>query len=274
VHSIAIIGGMEAVMSRTFAAAVALLAVSIPSIAHAQINFEKSGYYVAMGDSVAAGEGAMPVTNGYAYQLYEQGTFGQKQQMDFANLAVRGGRSWEFRDQQVSQVLCAEPAQRPTVVTITIGANDFLRGDTNIAGIALRVVEGIKILLYNGTPAVSSPVIDPVTNTPCRRLTNVTILVSNYLSIPHPIPAINTQLDMALRGFDQALRFILGQLPVPAGSRVAVVDVFHPSVDQRGLVLIEKRNGFNGPFDFEVHPTNAGHSFIARQFAAVWEGLQ
>ena len=63
-------------MSRTFAAAVALLAVSIPSIAHAQINFEKSGYYVAMGDSVAAGEGAMPVTNGYAYQLYEQGTFG------------------------------------------------------------------------------------------------------------------------------------------------------------------------------------------------------
>ena len=261
-------------MSRFFTAAVAFLAVAIPAGASAQINFEKTGYYVAMGDSVAAGEGAMPVTTGYAYRLYDQGTFGSRQEMDFANVAVRGGRTWEFRDHQVSQVLCAEPAQRPTVVTITVGANDFLRGDTNIAGIALRVVEGVKLLLYNGTPAVSSPVIDPTTQTPCRRLTNVTILVSNYMSIPHPIPAVNAQLDAALRGFDQALRFILGQLPVPAGSRVAVVDVFTPSLDQNGLLLIEKRNGFSGPFDFEVHPTNAGHAFIARQFEAAWQGLQ
>lgn len=261
-------------MSRRFAAAVALLAVSVPSIASAQINFEKSGYYVAMGDSVAAGEGAMPVTNGYAYQLYEQGTFGQKQQMDFANLAVRGGRSWEFRDQQVSELLCAEPAQRPTVVTITVGANDFLRGDTNIAGIALRVVDGIKTLLYNGTAAVSSPVIDPASNTACRPLTNVTILVSNYLTIPHPDPVMNQRLDLALRGFTQALNFFVSQLPVPPGSRVAVVDVFTPSLDQTGLLLIEKKNGYTSPLNFEVHPTNAGHSFIAKQFAAAWQGLQ
>src|SRR5215207_407507 len=150
--------GLEAEMSRFFTAAVAFLAVAIPSGASAQINFEKSGYYVAMGDSVAAGEGAMPVTAGYAYKLYEQGTFGPRQEIDFANLAVRGGRTWEFRDHQVSQVLCAEPAQRPTVVTITVGANDFLRRDFNIAGIASRVVEGINILLNNGTNLVSSPV--------------------------------------------------------------------------------------------------------------------
>lgn len=261
-------------MSRTFAAAVAALAVSIPSIASAQINFGKTGYYVAMGDSVAAGEGAMPVTNGYAYQLYEQGTFGPKQQMDFANLAVRGGRSWEFRDHQVSQVLCAQPAQRPTVVTITVGANDFLRRDFNIAGIASRVVEGINILLNNGTNLVSSPVIDPRSNTPCPRLTNVTILVSNYLSIPHPDPSVNQQLDLALRGFTDALNFFLSHLTVPAGSRVAVVDVFTPSLDQTGLLLIEKNNGYTNPADFEVHPTNTGHSLIARQFAAVWQGLQ
>ncbi|MEO6212587.1 MAG: SGNH/GDSL hydrolase family protein [Vicinamibacterales bacterium] len=261
-------------MSRTFAAAIALMAVSGPSIAHAQINFEKTGYYVAMGDSVAAGEGAMPVTRGYAYLLYDQGAFGPKQTMDFANLAVRGGRSWEFRDHQVSELLCSEPAQRPTVVTITVGANDFLRGDTDIAQIAVRVVEGIKILLYNGTPAVSAPVIDPRSQAACRRLTNVTILVSNYMSIPHPVPAINAQLDAALRGFDQALRYILNFLPVPAGSRVEVVDVFHPSLDRQGLLLIEKRNGFNGPFDFDVHPTNAGHSFIAREFEEAWKRIQ
>jgi hypothetical protein len=261
-------------MSRSFAAALTVLAVSIPTLASAQINFEKTGYYVAMGDSVAAGEGAMPVTKGYAYQLYEQGTFGPKQQMDFANLAVRGGRSWEFRDHQVSELLCAEPAQRPTVVTITVGANDFLRGDTNIPGIASRVVEGIQILLYNGTAAVSSPVLDPRSNAPCRRLTNVTILVSNYLSIPHPDPVVNAQLDAALRGFDFVLKLFLSSLPVPSGSRVAVVDVFTPSLDQQGLLLIDKRNGYNGPFDFEVHPTNAGHSFIAGQFEDAWKRIQ
>ena len=194
--------------------------------------------------------------------------------MDFANLAVRGGRTWEFRDHQVSQLLCAQPAQRPTVVTITVGANDFLRRDFDIFGIAFRVVEGIKILLYNGTPAVSSPVMDPRSGTACPRLTNVTILVSNYLSIPHPDPAVNQQLDMALRGFDLALRGILAQLPVPAGSRVAVVDVFTPSIDQNGLLLIDKKDGYTDPMNFEVHPTNAGHSFIAKQFAAVWQGLQ
>jgi hypothetical protein len=49
----------------------------LPAVAPAQINFPKHAYYVAMGDSVAAGEGALPVTDGYAYRLYEQGTFGE-----------------------------------------------------------------------------------------------------------------------------------------------------------------------------------------------------
>ena len=45
--------------------------------------------------------------------------------------------------------------------------------------------------------------------------------------------------------------------------------------DMTGLVTIEKRNGFPGPgpFDFDPHPTNAGHSFIAKQFANTWKAL-
>jgi lysophospholipase L1-like esterase len=99
--------------------------VLIPGLAFAQVNFPKDSYYVGMGDSVAAGEGALPVTNGYVYRLYGGGVFGKKQEMDFANIGVRGGRSWDLRDHQAAQVLCAEPEQRPTVVTITAGANDF-----------------------------------------------------------------------------------------------------------------------------------------------------
>ena len=259
-------------MTRAFrlAAAIAVMTV-IPTLASAQIDFAKDGYYVAMGDSVAAGEGAMPVTDGYVYRLYDHAVFGPKQETDFANLAVRGGRSWDVRDHQAAQVLCAEPAQRPTVVTITAGANDFLRGDVNVPAIAARVVEAITLLLNNDV--VGTPVLDPVTGTPCRALANVTILVSNYYRIPHPVPQVAAQLDAALQGFDQALRFWLQFVPVPQGSRVSVVDLYAASEGRQGLVTIERRLGYEGPFDFDIHPTNLGHTFIAQEFEAVWNSL-
>ena len=259
-------------MYRMFRWSVALAAVLLPSIGSAQIEFPKTGYYAALGDSVAAGEGAMPVTRGYAYQLYDHGVFGTKQQMHFANLAVRGGRSWDLRDHQVPQLLCS--VSRPTVVTITAGANDVFRGDMTIPAIVARVVEAVNILLNNGTPLVPVPVRDPVTGLPCPRLTNVTILVSNYYRIPHPVPAIAAQLDAALRGFDQALSLLLPLVPVSAGSRVAKVDLYTPSLGREGFVLIERRGGFEGPFDFDVHPTNLGHTFIARQFKEAWLALE
>lgn len=250
--------------------ALVLTATSAP----AQTGFPKSGYYIGMGDSVAAGTGALPVTNGYVYQLYDHSVFGAKQDMAFANASVRGARSWEIRDGQVPQVLCTEPVQRPTVVTITAGANDLFRGDFDVIGISQRVAEAVNILLNN--PAVPSPVLDPVTGLPCRALENVTILVSNYYSIPHPIQPVFDQLDALLRGFDQALRFWIGQVPVPAGSQVAIVDLHTPSLGRQGLVTLERRLGFPGPgpFDFDPHPTNLGHSFIAREFENAWKSLQ
>jgi hypothetical protein len=179
----------------------------------AQIAFPKSGYYVGMGDSVAAGTGALPATDGYVYQLYDHGVFGRKQDIAFSNASVRAARSWELRDGQVPQVLCTEPAQRPTVVTITAGANDVFRGDFDVLGIARRVAEAVNLLLNN--PLVPAPVLDPWTGAPCRALENVTILVSNYYSIPHPVPAVFAQLDALLSGFDQTLRFWLAQIVVP-----------------------------------------------------------
>ena len=161
-------------------------------------------------------------------------------------------------------------------MTITAGANDFLRGDDNVPAIASRVVEAVNILLNNGTPLVlpALTVLDPITGLPCPRLTNVTILVSNYYSIPHPIPAIAARLDMALRGFDFVLSALLPQVPLSDGSRVEKVDLFTPSLGRQGLVVIERRLGFEGPLDFDVHPTNVGHTFIAQQFKQKWLSLQ
>ena len=52
-------------------AAAALLLIS--SFAHAAIPWTLSNNtrYLAMGDSLAAGSGAIPVTQGYAYLLYQ-----------------------------------------------------------------------------------------------------------------------------------------------------------------------------------------------------------
>jgi hypothetical protein len=250
----------------------AFLVILFPPLVSAQISFPEEGHYVGMGDSVAAGTGALPATNGYVYRLYRQGVFGRTNEIEFANAAVRAARSWDVLNHQVPQVLCSEPATRPTVVTFTAGANDFFRGDTDVVAIAGRVAEAVNVLLNN--PAVAAPVTDPFSGAVCRPLEDVTILVSNYYSIPHPDPVIASQLDALLQGFDQALRFWLAQVPVPQGSSVAIVDLYTPSLDRRGLVLLERRLGMQSPFDFNTHPTNLGHAFIAQQFKQVWNELQ
>lgn len=84
-----------------------LALVLTPALAFAQVNFTKSSYYVGMGDSVAAGEGALPVTNGYVYRLYDEGVFVRKQEMDFSNISIRGGRSWgSARSPSATGALC------------------------------------------------------------------------------------------------------------------------------------------------------------------------
>jgi hypothetical protein len=203
----------------------------------------------------------------------DRGVFGRIQQMHFANIAARGARSWDLRDHQVPQAVCAASVQRPTIVTITAGANDFFAGDQDIFGIALRVVQAIDLLLNNGGGIVPIAVLDPFTGQPCPPLANVTILVSNYYHIPHPVPAVQAQLDAALQGFDFVLRTLLPGVPVPAGSRIALVDLYTPSLDRQGLVNVERRLGFSGPLDFDVHPTNLGHTFIAREFERAWREL-
>jgi lysophospholipase L1-like esterase len=254
-------------MRRTLRLVTACL-LFVPAAASAQVNFQKTGYYAALGDSVAAGEGAMPVTNGYAYQLYEQGVFGTKQTMDFSILAVRGGRSQDLLTHQVPQLLCSEPAQRPTIVTITAGANDLFRGDFNVPAIALRVVAAINQLLNNDN-GFAVPILDPFTNAPCRRLQNVTILVSNYYQIPHPDPATAALLDQAIQGFDFVLRMGLQNINKPAGTTVRVVDLYTMSKEQQGDIVL-----LRGPGGFDVHPTNHGHTLIAKEFQKVWNSIQ
>ena len=112
----------------TLIVSLALAGLAVPSRGLAQINFEKSAYYLSLGDSVAAGEGALPVTHGFVYQLYDRGVFGRTQVMDFSNIAIKGATADEVQALQVPEALCIQPpriGRAPTVITLTAGANDF-----------------------------------------------------------------------------------------------------------------------------------------------------
>jgi len=99
-----------------------------PVTTSAQVNFEKNGYYLSLGDSVAAGEGALPVTPGFVYQLYDRGVFGRTLVMDFSNIGIKGVTADEVQALQVPEALCIQPPRigvAPSVITLTAGANDF-----------------------------------------------------------------------------------------------------------------------------------------------------
>jgi len=277
-------------MKSTMRIAIAGLALEVllgPPIASAQINFMKSGYYLSLGDSVAAGEGALPVTQGFVYRLYDQGVFGRKQEMDFANIGIKGITAEEAQVLQVPQALCFQPpriAVAPSVITLTAGANDFFvyLADPNnpldpgaiIAladGIAARVDNIIRSLVFGlaGLPAYCAG----------DGIPGITVLVSNYYSFGHPDPQIEFLLDLALTSFGTSLEARVARIQsdiIASGkdARVGYVDTYSAMDGRQGLLLIQKRNGFGGAFDFEIHPTNAGHAVIAREFGRVWNSLR
>jgi lysophospholipase L1-like esterase len=256
--------------------AVLLAALFMPPLSYGQVGVPKSAYYLGLGDSISAGEGALPVTHGFVYRLYDHSVFGSKQEMEFSNIAIRAAQTWHVLEHQVPQAICINGFQ-PTLVTITIGANDFFAAVPNvdlnaIASIASRTGEIVNRLL-NGF--VYPDATSPGKAQQCPGLPNVTVLVANNFAVPHPDPAIAQTLDKLAGGYDELLRLALSSLTVPAGSRIAVVDLYSAFKGLKGLLLI--RNGGvstgPGPFDIEVHPNNLGHLVIARQFERAWEAL-
>ena len=155
------------------------------------------------------------------------------------------GAELDLRDHQVAQLLCATP--RPSVMTITAGANDFLRGDMNVPAIASRVAEAVNILLYNRL-SVRSPFPDRAAGPRLLaygpRLTNVTILVFNYYNIR--IRSRRSRRDSIWR-FAASIPCCRGCSSHPPGRlQVEKVDLDTPSLGRQGLVVIERRLEFEG----------------------------
>src|SRR5262245_13816007 len=268
-------------------AVAALVWLAWPAVAAAQINFDTRGYYRSLGDSVPAGEGALPATHGFVYQLYDRGVFGSRQSMDFGNIAIKGATADEVLQLQLPQALCIQPPRielSPTVVTVLAGANDFFvylatNGIPANPQVVIPVVaDGIaaKIDAIVRTLVFGSPLL-PAT---CARagIPGINVLVGNYYAFDHPDPQINALLNLALESFRASLALRVASIRADIAAagktaRVGYVDTF-AAVQGPGMLLINRRNGFTGLFEFEIHPTNAGHTAIAREFERVWKTMQ
>ena len=228
-----------------------LLALSLLlgfSIAHADppAALADNTRYLAMGDSLTAGYGAMPATEGYAYLLYKQGVYDSIPNTLFANVAIPGATSQHVLDFQVP--LATQAGFHPDVITMTVGGNDLF---TILGGAdPTTVILGFQANLV------------AILSTLCVALPDTRIYVGNLYVIQNfPVP-----VETAVQYFNQTVAGVAAFANATAcGGRVKVADVYSAFLgSQEGLLLINRHGA--GPA--EAHPTNAGYRAMAKAFIA------
>jgi lysophospholipase L1-like esterase len=221
-------------------AAAALILVSSFIHAESRWTFSNNTRYLAMGDSLAAGYGAIPMTQGYTYLLYQEGTFDKVTNTIFANVGVPGATSANVFDFQVPEAI---GIFRPHGVTISVGGNDLL-----------QILKGVD-------PAVILPAfqanLSKILETLRTSLPSALIIIGNQYDIPEITASIPGGAQI-INAFNE----IIAGVAQAANARV--VDVFHAFQGRKGLLIIERRRAEPS----EVHPTNAGYRVMAHAFAA------
>jgi len=219
---------------RTLFALALSLAMAAPAAADLPWQFGNNTRYMALGDSLVAGYGAVPATQGYVYLLYKEGTFDKVTNTLLSNAGVPGVTSRQVLEHQVPQAI---ESFRPTVITLTVGGNDLLRilKGANAGQVLSEFQTNFTLILQNLRAA----------------LPDARIVVSNLYTIPQ-IPGA----DQVVPVFNQIVAGVASAFNVP------VADVYSAFLGRHGLLLIERP----GAAPDEVHPTNAGYRVIARAF--------
>ena len=212
------------------------LAVATPAAADLPWQFDNNTRYMALGDSLVAGYGAVPATQGYVYLLYKEGAFDKVTNTLLSNAGVPGVTSRQVLEHQVPQAI---EAFRPTVITLTVGGNDLLRilQGAEADQVLREFQENFTMILQNLR----------------KELPNARIVVSNLYTIPQ-IPGA----DQVVPVFNQIVAGVASAFNVP------VADVYSAFQGRHGLLLIERP----GAAPDEVHPTNAGYHVMAQAFEA------
>ena len=241
--------------------AVCAFLLLISAIAHAAQPWPlgNNTRYLAMGDSLSSGYGATPVTNGYAYLLYQQGVYDQMTNTSFADAAIPGATSQQVASFQANAIVAS--GFNPQVITMTVGGNDLLQllTDPN----AVTDLPGVLTSFEGNLTSILS--------TLCTATVTPKIYVANLYNIQNlPAPPGVTINDAVLafnaRVADAVVN--INKSSSPCARNVKVVDVYSAfSGSQQGLLLIN-RPGANSLGVEEVHPTNAGYRAMAQAFIA------
>ena len=209
------------------------------------VSFETHSRYLALGDSISAGYGAIPATQGFVHQLYQSGAIDNINNTLFCNMGVPNAVSKDVLDYQVPQVkrffsVTGQPYRK--VITLTVGGNDMMQvlggADPNVVLPAF----GANLFAILSTLTTEFP--------------DARIYVANYCDPRPPVP--NEKL--LVMGLNQVIGGVVAAFP---GS-VTLVDVFTAFEGRNGLLLIERKGGD----PFQIHPTNAGYRVMADLFAS------
>jgi lysophospholipase L1-like esterase len=197
--------------------------------------------YLSIGDSFAAGKGAIPNTQGFAYLLYQGGTFGSITNVTFNQAAMGGTTSADVLAHQVPQV----KRFKPHVITLFVGGNDFqriLRGEdatvvlqeflSNMTGILCTLK---KEMLSQGIEGK--------------------IIVGNQPDFPW-LSANKPEVRQLI----MLANSLLADVAQACGARIA--DVFSAFEGREAYYLYYRQ----GADPNEGHPTNAGYRAIASAF--------
>jgi lysophospholipase L1-like esterase len=213
--------------------------------------------YMALGDSLAAGYLALPVTKGYTYRLYRTESFDAISHTLFCTAAVPGASSRDVLLHQVPQALIGEGGFNPKYVTLTVGGNDLL-----------------TILHYiqtNPDPATVVPFANQVITQYGQNLGAILFQLRTglpgakiFVANQYSLPEIEARVPLAaqlIAFFNGVVNQVVSQFP----SNVYLVDVHDAFLGRRNLLLGEKP----GVSPFEIHPTNKGYQVMAQAFTAV-----
>ena len=222
------------------------LLVTAPASAQYWTSFADNTRYMALGDSLSAGYGAHPATQGFVYQLYQSRAIDKVNNLLLCNVGVPNVMSQDVLDYQVPMVplfFAETGATYRKVITLTVGGNDLFRifgsNDPDIVSIVFTE-------LYANLTAI---LVRLATTVP-----DAHIYVANQYDPRLGVPG-EAELIAA------ANQLIAGV--VFASSNATLVDIFSAFDGRHGLLLAERRGAEFG----QIHPTNAGYEVMAKTFA-------
>jgi lysophospholipase L1-like esterase len=228
-------------------AATAVLMLAVAPHAQQPSTLPDNTRVMAIGDSITAGMGAVPVTGGYAYLLYAHGVYDSMTNTSFANAAIPGATSQQVLTLQVPS---ATQIFFPHVIVMTVGGNDLL-------SIFRDNADPVQVL------SAFQSNLSAILGQLCAQVPFTRIYVGNLYSIdgfPFPTEQIVGAFNQIVDG---VATFANGTV---CGGRVKVADIHAAFAgSQQGLLLFNRP----GAHSAEPHPTNAGHRAIAQAFIDV-----